>query len=179
MGIKEGMPAFQVLSACNPDPQTGRSPCKVPKANFLRWEIGFDRFFFLRALNPTNSFTLVTALVGSYNLDETDKKDFRFNGQRKPGHEGTSPNDFVQLKKVEAFGQAALQTNYMHGRLTPMMTLILHSRGTYAVLPSLQYRFTDWLLFDLKYIHIGGAYQSFGFFRDREQISFRMTYQLN
>jgi len=167
---------------CTPDAQ-GRSPCRVPKADFLRWEIGFDRFFFLRALNPTNSFTLITALVGSYNLDETGRQDFRLAGQLKPGKtepmEIPSPNDYVQLKKVEGFVQTALQTDYWHGRLTPRLTTLLHSRGTYAILPSVRYRWTDWLLFDLSVIHIGGCYQGFGFFRDRDQLSFRVTYQLN
>jgi len=177
MGITQGIPPFQVLTACNE--VDGRSPCRVPRADFLRWEVGFDRFFFFRPLNPTNSFTLITAIVGSYNLDETDNKDFRFAGQRKPGHQGTSPNDFVQLKKVEAFFQGSLQTDYMHGRVTPRLTTIFYTRGTYVILPSIRYRWTDWLLFDLSLIHIGGAYQSIGFFRDRDQLSFRVTYQLN
>ena len=38
------------------------------EANFLRWELGYDRFFFLRTLNPSNSFALITALVGSWNV---------------------------------------------------------------------------------------------------------------
>lgn len=151
----------------------------VPKADFLRWEVGFDRFFFLRFLNPANSFTLVSAVVGSWNLSETSVHDFRFAGQRKPGTEGLSPDDFVQLKPVEVFVQSAIQTDYMHGRLTPRMTTVLHSRGTYLLHPTIDYRWADWLIFNVGVIHIGGAYQSFGFFRDRDQASFRVTFQLN
>jgi hypothetical protein len=169
---------FSLFTACTPD-KNGKSACTLPKADFLRWEVGFDRFFFLRPLNPTNSFTIISALVGSYNLDETSKEDFRFAGQRKPGAQGTSPDDYVQLKKVEAFVQTALQTDYLHGRISPRLTTIFHSRGTVAVLPSVRYRWTDWLLFDLGLVYIGGCYQSFGFFRDRDQVTIRMTYQLN
>jgi hypothetical protein len=169
---------FSLFTACTPDAH-GKSRCSLPKADFLRWEVGFDRFFFFRPLNPTNSFTIISALVGSYNLDETSKEDFRFAGQRKPGAQGTSADDYVQLEKVEAFLQTALQTDYLHGRIEPRLTTIFHSRGTVAVMPTVRYRWTDWLLFDLGLVYIGGCYQSFGFFRDRDQVTIRMTYQLN
>jgi hypothetical protein len=155
---------------------------QLPHADFLRWETGYDRFFFFRPLNPTNSFVWVTAVVGSYNMSETSRKDFYFDGQQKPGTSSNpkpQPSDFVQMQKVEIFGQTHLQTDYMHGRLTPAITLISYLRGTWAVNPTLTYRWTDSLLFDLNYINIGGAFQSLGFFRDRSQIALRMTYQLN
>jgi hypothetical protein len=158
-------------------------PGDVPVADYLRWEIGVDRFFFFRPLNPTNSFVLVVSQVGSYNLDETDKKDFRFGGQRKrlkdiPGV-APVPDDFVQQKQVEAFGQVTLQTDYMHGRLNPRITWIQNVRGTFAFHPSLTYRWSDSLLFSTDLVVIGGEYQSFGFFQDKNQIAFRITYQLN
>src|SRR5438093_6101688 len=33
----------------------------IPQADYLRWTLGYDRFFFFRPLNPTNSFVLVTS----------------------------------------------------------------------------------------------------------------------
>jgi hypothetical protein len=165
--------ALGVLTNCS------NEKCRTARASYLRWELGFDRFFFLRPVNPTNSFTWVTALVGSWNLDETSQKDFRYAGQTKPGTTGNSPDDFVQQKKVETFAQTHLQTDYMHGRLSPSATVILNLRGTYALLPAVTYRWTDWLLFDLSLIHIGGAFEGLGFFRDRNQVSLRATYQLN
>jgi Protein of unknown function (DUF1302) len=184
-----------LTTACQ-NPQTGRPmQCvgkfavagTVPHADFLRWELGYDRFFFFRPLNPTNSFVFVTAVVGSYNMNETSKRDYYYDGQFKPGKPPTSgpnvrnpiPSDFVQLEKVEVFAQAHLQTDYLHGRLTPGLTVIGHDRGTYAVNPTVTYRWSDSLLFDLNFIYIGGAFQGLGFFRDRGQISMRATYQLN
>ncbi len=42
------------------------------------------------------------------------------------------------------------------------------------------YRFTDSLLFDMQYVLLGGAFRfPTGYFRDRSQLSFRVTYQLN
>jgi hypothetical protein len=67
----------------------------------------------------------------------------------------------------------------VHGRLSPGITLIGYARGTYAVNPTVQYRWTDSLLFSLNFIYIGGEYQSLGFYRDRGQVALRATYQLN
>lgn len=158
-------------------------PGSVPKADIIRWELGFDRFFFFRPLNPTNSFILSASQVGQWNMDETDRKDFRFGGQRKPGKDilgkDPTPADFVQLKPVEAFGQITLLTDYMHGRLSPQMTWIQNVRGTYAIHPQVTYRWSDSLIFKVDFVHIGGEYQSLGYFRDRDQVSVRATYQLN
>ena len=158
---------------------------QVPRANYLRWELGYDRFFFMRFLNPSNSFTWVTAVVGSWNIDETSNKDFRYNGQfkqeflAKPTGSIPTPDDFTQLKPVEVFAQTHLQTDYMHGRLSPAVTFIQNLRGTYALLPGVTFRLADWMLFSVNYVHIGGEYQQIGFFRDRDQLALRATYQLN
>lgn len=173
-------------------PQGGR----VPHADFLRWELGYDRFFFFRPFNPTNSFTWVTAVVGSWNLDETKLKDFRQTGQQKPGtYPAPDPsdpdnlakfsrkqpmtNDFVQLPKVDVFVQTHLATDYLHGRLTPSATVIVNGLGTFAIPLQLTYRWSDSLIFDAYYTTIGGAFSGIGFFRDRDQLAFRATYQLN
>ena len=151
----------------------------VPKQDVLRWEVGFDRFFFMRWLNPTNSFVLVSALVGAYNLSETSQTNYRFNGIRVPGALGTVPDDFVDLNKVDAFAQFTLQTDYLHGRLQPRMTTIINRENVWVFHPSLTYRWTDWLLFGVDMIGIVGDYYQVGFFRDRGQVSARVTYQLN
>jgi hypothetical protein len=42
------------------------------------------------------------------------------------------------------------------------------------------YRYTDSLLFDFKYVLLGGNFNfPFGFFRDRSQLAARITYLLN
>lgn len=152
---------------------------KVPKADYLRWEVGMDRNIFIRPLNPSNSFLIVGAIVGSWNIDERNGKDFRMQGQRTPGEIGTTPDDFVQQRAVEAFGQIRIGTSYLHGKLEPSVITIGNLRGTHAVIPTLDFRINDWLLFGIKYVHIAGAYQQLGFYRDRDQVSLRATYQLN
>ena len=182
----ENEPGFipeENLNIGSPTRDSVGDPGDVPVADIVRWEIGFDRFFFLRALNPSNSFVLVVSQVGAWNLDETPHKDFRAQGQRKPLHDipgvAPVPDDFVQQKKVEAFAQVTVQTDYMHGRLQPRVTFIQNVRGTHALHPSLTYRWSDSLLFSGEFTYIGGEYQSFGFFRDKDQFAFRVTYQLN
>ena len=176
----------------------------VPYADILRYEVGFDRFFFMRFLNPSNSFIVSASAVGTYNSSWTNTATthFRFNGQLKPtafvpecttGPNGTQQctnvqrgtargtfvDDYVDQKYLDAQFQTTFQTDYMHGRLTPRLTLIQFWRGTFAMHPTLTYRWNDWLLFQGDYQHITGDYQSIGFFRDRDQVSFRVTYQLN
>jgi hypothetical protein len=173
----------------------------IPKADFFRWELGYDRNFFVRALNPTNAFLFVGAFVGSWNLSETfGHKDYRYYGQRKPSDTGlrvganvnqlpddlqavrrlrTVPTDFVDLKPVEMFVHSTVQTDYLHGRLTPRLTTIINLRGSYVVAPSIVYRWSDNLLFDLRYAAILGDFVQTGFFRDRDQVSARMTFLLN
>ena len=151
----------------------------VPVQDMLRWELGVDRFFFVRALNPANAFLLSAAVVGHYNLDETDQKDFYAVGQRRPGKLGDSTDDFVDLKPVEAFLNVHLENQWRHGKIFLGFTGIAHSRATFALLPEVRYRFSDSLLFSAKLAWIGGNFNGIGQFKDRDQLSLRATYQLN
>jgi hypothetical protein len=175
----------------------------IPHADLLRFELGYDRFFFFRPLNPYNSFTWVTAYVGQWNLSETfGNKDYRFGGQQKLDPNSptgvragantaglsiatisklhTVPTDFVDLYPYESFVQTHLQTDYLHGRLTPSVTLIVGLDGVYGVPMGLTFRYSDSLIFDLKYVLLGGNFNfPFGFFRDRSELAARMTMLLN
>jgi len=184
----------------------GKDDGSVPTADFIRFELGFDRFFFYRTLNPSNSFTWVSAYVGQVNLSEiAGKGNFRFGGQTKvcksnqPNCNGTVvpvntsalsintigqlhtvAKDYVDLYPYESFFQTHLQTDYMHGRLTPSITAIVGLDGVYGFPMGATYRFSDSLLFDFKYVLLGGNfYFPFGYFRDRSQLSARITYLLS
>jgi hypothetical protein len=190
------------LGAAGVDVPKGPFQGFIPTADFLRWEVGFDRFFFNRTLNPSNSFTWVASVVGSWNVSETmTDDDYRFYGQRKIGR-GDEPlrpgvnfdvldslqditrlrtvdKDFVDLHEVEWFIQSVLQTDYFHGRLRPRLTGIINARGTYALSPTLEFRYSDRLLFSLRYVLLTGGFFQTGFFRDRDQVSMRMTFLMN
>jgi len=189
-----------LLGALGQNIPKGIAEGEVPHADFLRFELGFDRFFFFRPLNRANSFTWVSAYVGQWNMSETfGDEDYRFGGQQKATSTGrrvgantnglnintigklhTVATDFVDLYPYESFFQSHLETSYMHGRLNPSITMIVGLNGVYALPVGLNYRFSDSLIFDLKYVLLGGNFNfPFGYFRDRSQLSARMTVLLN
>ncbi len=202
--IRKLINSLEKGQSCNgkPCPLVGTGPTQghVPHADFLRFELGYDRFFFFRPLNPSNSFTWVNAYVGQWNASETfSNQDFRFGGQQKPTSTGvrtgantanlslktiallhTVDTDFVDLYPYESFFQSHIQTDYWHGRFTPALTAIIGLDGTWVFPVDLTFRYSDALLFDLKYVGIGGAFNfPTGFFRDRSQFALRLTYLLN
>jgi len=91
----------------------------------------------------------------------------------------TQKQDYVDLKPLEWFVQSTLQTDYFHGKITPRLTTIINPRGTYVVTPSILFRYSDRLLFSVKYAALMGGFFQTGFFRDRDQVAFRLTYLLN
>ena len=95
----------------------------IPTADYLRWVVAYDRFFFFRPLNPTNSFTLSMAFNSSFNLSEGSGRDFR-NPQAKPGQSQTQTcnwaRDDVCAKGTRGDEQPALRhggAEQLRGRL--------------------------------------------------------------
>jgi hypothetical protein len=175
----------------------------IPKADYLKYLIGYDRFFFFRWLNPANSITLVTALNGQWNVTARREKDFRANGIAKPGKNQvvagripgnpacqkppfgflclTAPaKNFEDEKKFEHFVNIALQTEYFHGRLEPRIIVLLDPSGEFVFSTAATYRLTDYLLASGTLAAIEGSRKAGpAVFRDRDQFQFRMTYLLN
>jgi len=180
----------------------------IPKADYLRFILGYDRFFFFRPLNPSNSFVLSMAFNGSLNLDELRGTDFR-NPNPKPGKPQAeigvvpgvalcknpkalspalqqfcvvTPNEnFEDQYAFEGFLQTALQTDYMHGRLQPRLVIITDLSGIFMVSPTATYRITDNFLATMTYIMIASPTRESGLatFRDHDMLQMRLTYQLN
>ncbi len=179
----------------------------VPVTDYLRWIIGYDRFFFVRALNPANSFVLSTAWHGEWNIHETEQSDFRYTGAGKPGKPqvvpgqripgvaacdpptaGTAPfclrappKNFEDRKKFDSnFLQIALQTDYLHGRLSPRLVIIADVSGIFGFAPSTVYRFSDNFLGSVTYLAIAASRRAgLGTFRAHDMVQLRLTYQLN
>ncbi len=199
-------PRGQVPGAKNPD----GSPIvnTIPKTDFLRWVIGYDRFFFFRPLNPTNAFTLVTAWHGQWNLLERRGMDFRYAGLQKPGKpavvigripgtadcdkpgangkfpitcQTVNPKNFEDLYTFDnQFLQVALQTDYLHGKLEPRVVALLDVSGIFAFNPSVVYRLTDNVLLSANYVAIESSRRAgFGAFRGHDILQLRVTAQLN
>ena len=176
----------------------------IPKADYLRWVIAYDRFFFFRPLNPTNSFVLSMAYNSSFNLSEKGGMDFRF-PQAKPGRRqarsidtGLSascsgktaknnplcvtavPHDYEDSYQYEGFLTTALQTDMLHGKLSPRVAVITDVSGIFAFQPTMTYRVTDNFLFTATYLAIAASRKaSIGTFRAHDMIQLRATVQLN
>jgi hypothetical protein len=74
----------------------------------------------------------------------------------------------------------ALQTEYLHGRLTPRIVAILDVSGIFAFTTSVTYRIREYLLATATFVAIEGSRKaSPAVFRDRDQFQLRLTYQLN
>jgi len=177
----------------------------IPTADYIRWVVGYDKFFFIRALNPTNSFFLTTSYNSSFNLSEHSGLDFR-NPVTKPGKHlqsmsrpmknnptcqgsqaynnplcaSTYAHDFVDAYQYEGFLQTAIQTDYMHGSLQPRIVLITDISGIFGFAPSLTYRLTDNLLLSATYLAIEATRKAgLGTFRAHDMLQLRVTAQLN
>jgi hypothetical protein len=169
----------------------GRLRNSIPTADYLRWTIGYDRFFFMRALNPANSFIFSGQFNGQWNLSEDGDQDFRnsttkvrnddFLPQAGPNGERMPDTNWEDQKRFDSlFISAALQTDYLHGKLTPRLVGIFDFRGTFGFTATATYRFTDSFLFTATYLAIASdRLVGLGTFRDRDQFQFRLTYQLN
>jgi hypothetical protein len=166
---------------------------EAARANYMRFVVGYDRFFFFRPLNPSNSFVLVGAFNGQVNMSAINGPDYR-NPNAKPGHPQTrqadpanqlsvyvDPHDFEDQYLFEGFAQVALQTDYLHGRLSPRFVLIADVAGTLGLAPSFTYRFSDNLLGQVNYLNIysPGRKAGLGTFRAHDMVQFRLTAQLN
>ena len=159
----------------------------VPKADFLRGVVGYDTFFFFRPINPSNSFTYSAAMHFQVNLSDHADHHFRW-AQTKPGLQAQGPNgttapdkNFEDLYTWDnMYFTQALQTDFMHGKLSPRIVGILYTTGIYAFAPDITYRITDNLLFDLRYMGITAERRSnLATFREHDQLQLRLTFQLN
>ncbi len=177
----------------------------IPEADYIRWVLAYDRFFFFRPLNPTNSFVLSMAFNNQVNLSERTGFNFR-NPVAKPGRRQASaianglsetctrandaknnplcvtavPTDFEDSYKYEGFLTTAIQTDMMHGKLSPRIVAITDVSGIFAFQPSVTYRVTDNFLVSATYLAIATQRKTgLGTFRAHDMVQLRATVQLN
>ena len=176
----------------------------IPTADYVRWVIGYDRNFFVRWLNPTNSFILVMSYNSSFNLSEKGGKDYR-NPYTKPGHTQTrngprpgnpncrgaaartsplciyaDPHDFEDAYQYEGILTTTLRTDYMHATLQPSLTMITDISGVFGFAPSLNYRINDNLIVGATYLAVAGTRKAgLGTFRAHDMLQLRVTGQFN
>jgi len=174
----------------------------IPHTDYLRWMLGYDRFFFFRPLNPSNSFVFVAAIHGETNVFERRESDFRANGLQKPGKPPTAFSPLPVCTPVAIASKQcriapaknyedqyafdndylsiALLTDYMHGRLEPRLVLLAWGSGIFGFQPMLTYRINDNLLLSGTWVAIESSRRAIlGTFRAHDMAQLRVTYQLN
>jgi hypothetical protein len=179
----------------------------IPTADYVRWVVGYDRNFFVPALNPSNGFLLVMSYNSSFNLSEKGGRDYR-SPLTKPGHTQTrngaqpgnplcqktatfdprtsplctftDPHDYEDAYQYEGILTTTLRTDYMHGKLEPGLTMITDISGVFGFAPSVSYRINDNLFVGATYLAIAGDRKSgLGNFRAHDMLQLRVSGQFN
>jgi hypothetical protein len=148
-------------------------PAQGEKAekDILRWMIGFDKNFWMRKLNKTQTFFLSMQYFGQYILDYEERIK-----QAVPIYPDDS--NYAGLRELEGAFTFMLNTSYMSGQLTPQIVVAYDPRGAWMFQPQISY-LREPFRFLVQYSGIYGSFTNFGFYRDRDQISFVVSYLLN
>jgi hypothetical protein len=169
----------------------------LPKKNVMRWMIGADRNVWIRWLNPENTFSLSGQYFHTHIIDY--EKDIA-NGVPSNTHFGptgqmlpvdfTNPEaglvpvmatsfDWVPRNQDEMTITYLINTLVWHGNIQPQIFGAYDFRGVHAVVPSISYQYGTNLVFTIKYAVVRGTFANLGFFRDRDQLLFRVQYNLS
>jgi len=149
------------------NPQNGQ----IPKKDILRFMIGFDKQLWIRPLNRKSMFMLSMQYFGQWVSDYDDR-------MAQPAPIYPDLLVFPGLKEYENSITAILNTNYMKGNLNPQLALAYDLRGAWLVQPQVNF-IRGPFRFMVQYSAIVGNFTNFGLFRDRDQISFILTYLLS
>ncbi len=159
----------------------------IAKRDVLRWMIGFDKQLWVRKLNKTSMFFTSFQYFGQWIQKHNPNTilpvaipDMFVPGVVN-GITGQRIHDlthFPHIKRTEHIITGLISTNYSNGTIVPQMAAAYDLRGVWLLIPSISY-IREPFRFGLQYAGIVGNYVSFGAFRDRDQISFTLTYLLN
>jgi hypothetical protein len=139
--------------------------------DILRFMVGLDKNVWLRPLNETQTFLVSLQYFGQYILDYDDRIK-----QAVPLY--PNDTDYAGLREVESVFTMLVNTSYVSGRLIPQMVVAYDVRGAWLLQPSVNF-IREPFRFMLQYSAIEGAFTNFGAFRDRDQLSFIVSYLLN
>ena len=159
----------------------------IAKRDILRWMIGFDKQVWVRSLNKSSMFFTSFQYFGQWiqnhqgdTILPTAIPD-KFVSNTVNNITGEPVPDYTQfphINETEHIFTAIINTNYMKGSVTPQMAAAYDMRGVWLLIPSINY-IREPFRFGIQYAGIVGVYNSFGLFRDRDQIAFTFAYLLN
>ena len=166
---------------CSPGPGVG----DLPNKNIMRWMIGLDRNVWIRWLNPENTFYF-SAQYFHTNIFSYDR-DLAYALPSSTSYLTVNPDPlflaadyhYIPRKNDEITLTYLVNTLLYHGTIQPQVFGAYDTRGANAIVPSISYQWgTNWF-FTLKYAVIFGTYANIGLFQDRDQLLFRIQYNLS
>ncbi len=139
--------------------------------DILRWMIGFDKNVWIRSLNKTQTFFVSMQYFGQMILNYDDRIE-----QAVPIYPDDS--NYAGLRELEGTFTFLTSTSYMSGQVNPQIVLAYDARGAFMFQPQVNF-LREPFRFLIQYSGIYGSFTNFGFYRDRDQISFVISYLLN
>jgi hypothetical protein len=153
-------------AAGGPGLAAGRfSDCDV-----FRWVAGFDRFLWIRALNPTNVFSVSGQLFHTHVLDHSD--------EIVNGIVDADSGAFVERKAYELTMTLLARSLFWRGRLEPQVFSAYDPRGVWSIVPGITWIVGTHVRLTAKYAYVAGNFVNLGFFRDRDQALLRAEVSL-
>ncbi len=147
-------------------PQTGQ----IPEKDFLRAMIGLDKNVWIRPLNKSQTFVVSLQYFAQWVPDYDSRM-----MQSVPMYPDFS---YAAVKEVEGQFTMLVNSTYLNGKVTPQMVLGYDVRGAWLIQPSVSLLREPFRLM-IQYSAITGNFTGMGIFRDRDQISFSLSYLLN
>ncbi len=138
--------------------------------DIFRWVLGFDKAFWVRTLNPTNTFTFSTQVFHTHIFD--------YDSSIKTGIINPDTKDFVPRKEDEFVTTFLLNTLLWRGRLQPSVFGSYDPRGVISAVPGITWLVGTHLRFTAKYAITRGNFVNLGFFRDRDEVLLRAEVSL-
>jgi hypothetical protein len=133
--------------------------------------IGLDKNVWIRPLNKTQTFMVSMQYFGQWVPDY----DLRM---RQAVPMFPKETEFPAVRELEGTITMLTSSTYLSGRVTPQMVAAYDVRGAWLLQPSVNL-VREPFRFMLQYSAILGNFTGFGVFRDRDQVSFVLSYLLN
>ena len=158
----------------------------IPRKDSLNWMIGFDKQIWIRALNKKNMFFLSMQYFGKWFPDHSNSQylavplpdKFLPEPNSITGEPIVDISQYPMVPEVSTVFTGMINTVYLNGNLTPQLAVAYDTLGVWLFLPQVTY-IREPFRFMLQYAGIVGQFNSFGLFRDRDQITFTLSYLLN
>ena len=143
----------------------------IPKKDVFRWVIGLDKNVWIRPLNQKRTFMCSLQYFGTWYQDYDER-------MALPAAIYPDPDNFSSIKEVESIFTFLMTSDFYGGNIIPQLVVAYDVRGAWMFQPSVNYNFEPFR-FMVQYSGIVGNMTGFGVFRDRDQITFILSYLLN